>query len=222
MNDYVKKLIRSPLLVRSVPFLIFVGLTFFQGKLGESSRYWLYVVKTLVGAWLIGTIRPWVEEMRWKFSWEGILVGFAVFGIWIGLDSWYPKFGQAGRPWNPHSEFGLDSTLAWLVVVVRILGSSLIVPPLEELFYRSFVYRYAVNPAFQSVPLGYFGWVPFLFTSAIFGFAHYEWLAALLCAFAYQGLVIWKKRLGDAITAHATTNLLLGLWVVRHEAWRFW
>ena len=41
-------------------------------------------------------------------------------------------------------------------------------------------------------------------------------------AFAYQGLVCWKKRLGDAITAHAITNFLLALWVVGRGAWKFW
>jgi len=37
--------------------------------------------------------------------------------------------------------------------------------------------------------------------AAIFGLAHFEWLAGILCAFAYQLLVCRKRRLGDAITA---------------------
>jgi CAAX prenyl protease-like protein len=218
----LKALETSPLLARSVPFLIFVGLTFLQGQFGESSRYWFYLAKTIVGIWFIWLIRPWIEEMRWKLSWEGLMVGFAVFGIWVGLDNLYPKLGQAGKVWNPHLEFGTGSSLAWLFVVVRILGSTLVVPPLEEVFYRSLFYRYIVNPSFQTVPFRYFQWTPFLLTSAIFGFTHYQWLAGILCGLAYQGLVIWKGRLGDAIMAHATTNLLLGLWVIRQGAWQFW
>jgi hypothetical protein len=34
--------------------------------------------------------------------------------------------------------------------------------------------------------------------------------------------VIRKKRLGDAITAHAITNALLAVWVVSRNAWNFW
>jgi CAAX prenyl protease-like protein len=102
------------------------------------------------------------------------------------------------------------------------LGSTLIVPMLEEVFYRSFLYRYLVKGDFLSVPLGFFGWMPFLVTSIVFGFSHYEWLAGILCGMAYQGLVCWKGRLGDAMTAHALTNLLLGLWVVWKGAWHFW
>ena len=95
-------------------------------------------------------------------------------------------------------------------------------PPLEEVFFRSFLYRYLAKPDFQSVPLGQFLPGPFLITSVIFGFEHREWLAGILCGFGYQGLVCWKKRLGDAITAHALTNLLLGAWVIWKGAWHFW
>jgi hypothetical protein len=33
---------------------------------------------------------------------------------------------------------------------------------------------------------------------------------------------VWKGRLGDAVTAHGLTNLLLGLWVIGKGAWAFW
>jgi CAAX prenyl protease-like protein len=89
-------------------------------------------------------------------------------------------------------------------------------------FYRSFVYRYIAKPDFQTVPIGQFFWTPFIVTSVMFGFGHHEWLAGILCGFAYQGLVCWKKRLGDAIAAHAITNFLLGIWVVHRNAWHFW
>jgi CAAX prenyl protease-like protein len=102
------------------------------------------------------------------------------------------------------------------------LGATLVVPLLEEVFFRSFLYRYLAKTDFQSVPMGQFMLVPFLVAAAIFCFEHREWLAGILCGFAYQGLVIWKKRLGDAITAHALTNLLLGLWVIWKGAWHFW
>jgi hypothetical protein len=59
-------------------------------------------------------------------------------------------------------------------------------------------------------------------TSLLFGFAHYEWLPGVLCGAIYQGLVCRKGRLGDAITAHAITNFLLGIWVVTRGAWHFW
>jgi hypothetical protein len=62
----------------------------------------------------------------------------------------------------------------------------------------------------------------FVVTAVVFGFSHYEWLAGILCAFAYQGLAIHKKRLGDAMFAHGITNFLLGVWIVWKGDWHFW
>jgi uncharacterized protein len=222
MDALRKKLTSSPTVARVAPFFIFILLTFFQGKLGPESAYWVYAAKTVAGIWMIWAVWPAVEEMRWKVSVEGIVVGLAVFGIWVGLDPFYPKFGGGGEPWNPRAVFGESAVWAWVFIVVRLLGSTLVVPPLEEVFYRSFLYRYIANSDFQSVPLGLFRWGPFLITSVIFGFVHHQWLAGILCGFAYQGLVCWKKRLGDAMTAHAVTNFCLGLWVVWRDEWHFW
>lgn len=220
MGPVRQQLAKSPIHARVVPFAIFVVLTACQGQLGEDSRYWLYVAKTFVGAWLIWEMRELVPEMRWAFSWEAVLVGIGVCIMWVGMDPLYPKFSKAGDPWNPHDRFGPQ--MAWAVIMVRILGSTFVVPPLEEVFYRSFLYRYFVKTDFEQMPFARMHWLSFVVTSAIFGFTHYEWLAGILCGFAYQWLVIRKNRLGDAMTAHAITNFLLGIWIIWKGAWHFW
>jgi CAAX prenyl protease-like protein len=105
---------------------------------------------------------------------------------------------------------------------IRLIGSTLVVPALEEVFYRSFLYRWIIDPQFERVPIGLFRWGAFQFTSIIFGLEHREWLSGILCGFVYQGLVCRRKRLGDAMTAHAITNFLLGIWVLWKGAWHFW
>jgi len=232
------KITGSPTLVRVVPFVFFLVLTGLQDKFGDAGRYWVYLAKTLAGAGMVWAIRPFIAEMRWKLSWEAVAVGVGVTVMWVGLDSLYPKLDvlmmkvglskaktaaeQAAEIWNPHAQFGQGATLAWFFIVVRTVGSSLVVPPLEEVFFRSFLYRYIAKPEFMSVRVGAFAWTPFLLTSVLFGFEHREWLAGILCGFAYQGLVCWKGRLGDAIAAHAITNFLLSVWVVWRGAWGFW
>ncbi len=212
----------SPMLIRVVPFVAFLILTMGQGKFGETSPYWFYLVKTLAGAGLIWWMRPFVREMRWKVDWEAVGVGIAVFAVWVGLDPLYPKMGSSTTTWNPFTAFPDSPALAWLFVSCRILGSTLIVPGLEEVFYRSFVYRYIENQNFESVPFNRFQKFPFILTALIFGFAHNEWLAGILCGFAYQWLMIRKNGIGHAMTAHAVTNLLLGIWVVWKQQWNFW
>ncbi|MDW7979139.1 MAG: CAAX prenyl protease-related protein, partial [Verrucomicrobiales bacterium] len=227
MNALRAFLARSPVLARVAPFAVFVLLTLCQGWFGEAGKYWFYAAKTVVGAVLVWASWPLVTELRINFSLAAVLVGAAVFGLWIGTEStWTTQsglwaklglattLGLAPKVWNPHEYFGQDSALAWGMVLIRLFGSTVVVPPIEEVFYRSFLYRYLINPDFTSVPLGRFALGPFVLTALVFGFAHREWFAGILCAAAYQGLVIWKNRLGDAIAAHAVTNLLLGIWVV--------
>jgi uncharacterized protein len=212
----------SPPAARVAPFFIFLAMTFLQGKFGAASAYWFYLAKTLASAWLVWEMRPLVLEMRWAISWEAVVAGIAVFAIWVGLDPFYPHLLKAGATGNPNGQFGEGSALAWFFIAIHILGMTVVVPPLEEVFYRSFLYRYLANQNFLSVPLNRFLPFPFFATVIVFGFSHNEWLAGILCGAAFQGLVLRKNRLGDAMTAHAITNFLLGIWIVWRGAWHFW
>ena len=228
-----KRLESRPGWARALPFAVFLALTLLQGSFGAASMFWVYLAKTLVGACLVWLVWPLVAEMRWRFGRDAVLTGVAVFALWVTIsDGWTTQqglWGLSGAPqaapalaWNPFATFTDAPGIAWFFVAVRVIGSSIVVPPIEEAFYRSFVYRSLHASRFDQVSLGCFAWRPFLFTSLVFGFAHQEWLAAILCGAAYQWLVIRHGRLGEAMTAHAITNLLLGIWVVTTGAWQFW
>jgi CAAX prenyl protease-like protein len=222
-----EKLAASPIHARVVPYVLILLLTFTQdGLFKAEGRYWMYLVKMLVGLWCILEMRSLVPELRWAVSWEAVAVGILVFVIWVGLDPWYAKISflvSNGPPWNPLEQFG-KSAEGWFFVVVRTFGSAIIVPPIEESFYRSFLYRYFVRQKFTELPLNRLHWLSLVVTSAVFGFVHYQWLAGILCGLCFQWLVIRKNRLGDAMTAHAITNFLLGVYIPWQggSAWHFW
>jgi uncharacterized protein len=218
----IAKLRSTPVAARVAPFFIFVALTACQDIFGDASKYWLYVGKSFVGLWLIWAVKPVVPEMRWTVSFEAIGVGVAVIVVWIAADPYYGKIIDVKSHWNPYRQFGQESALAWFFIGARILLSSLVVPPIEEMFYRSFMCRYIVKENFEEVSLQTFRWPAFLITSTIFGFVHREWLAGILCGAAYQWLVLRRGHLGDAVTAHGISNLLLGIWVAYKGAWQFW
>jgi CAAX prenyl protease-like protein len=216
------KIFTSPVLVRVVPFAVFAALTMFQGRFGDASQYWVYTLKTIIGAWLLWLMRSHIKELKWAFSWEAAAAGVAVVVAWIGMDGYYPMLAERSGSFNPVRTYGNGSAMAMAFIGVRILGSSLVVPPLEEIFYRSFIYRYLIKSEFLQVPLNRLDWRAFLLAGAIFGIGHNEWLPGILCAFVFQWIVLRRNRLGDAITAHATANFLLGIWIVARDAYYFW
>ena len=220
-----RKLQTSPIHARVAPYFLIVALTFVQEHWEGPARYWLYLGKMLLGLWCIWEMRALVPEMRWAVSWEAVAVGILVFVIWVGLDPFYPKLEllfAKGEPWNPFTQFGHASVEGWFFVGVRTLGSALIVPPIEETFFRSFLYRYFVRLDFTTMPFNRLHWLSLIVTCLMFGLVHYQWVAGFLCGLAFQGLVLRKNRLGDAMTAHAITNFLLGVWVVWKNDWIFW
>ena len=221
---------QTAFMTRVLPFILFLILTTCQGRFGIASHFWFYAVKTLIGIALIAWMWSQVQEMRWRMSWEACCVGLACFLLWVGLDGVIPRLGallgdaaeEKPWQWNPFEFFTDHPALAWTFVGIRVLGSALIVPPLEEVFYRSAVYRYWVAPNIESVPLNRFDFKAFFATSILFGVVHQEWLAGIFCGAAFQWLVLRKGHLGDAMTAHAITNALLGLYVVWTDSWQFW
>ncbi len=218
-----KYLTSSPLLVRTIPFIVFLLLTAIQGQFGEQGKFWIYLAKCVVGFILLYLTWSSVPEMRWRITPRAVGVGVLVCALWVGLDSFYPKLGGVGAiHWNPFSTFGEGANLAWFFFVIRVVGSSLIVPPLEEVFYRSFLYRYVANKDYSNVPLLGFRWMPFFVTSLLFGFAHSQWLPGILCGLCFQWLVCRSGTLGESMVAHAITNFLLAIWILTKGAWTFW
>ena len=216
----------SPGVVRLAPFVLFLLLTLIAGHVAEVAACWLYLGKTLAGAGMLLVVMSRIPELRWTLSPHAVAVGTGCFVLWIALDGFYPPLdslsGSSRPPWNPHSLFGGNAAMAWFFIGVRLLGSTLVVPMLEETAFRSALYRIAIRADFLKVPLRRFDWRAFLIVSAIFAVEHNRWLPGLLCGFAFQWLVLRRGHLGDAVGAHALTNLLLGLWVILRGQWQFW
>jgi len=228
MNPLRAKIEQSAIHARFVPFFVFLIITSLGGMMGGNAMFWLYAVKVVLGAWMIWVMRPIVREMRWAFSWEAVVVGVVIFVVWVGIDPYVPRNtlffdDTADSVWNPFERFGAESMVAWSLIVIRIFGMTVVVPPLEEVFYRSFLYRYSVRTDFENMPLNRFHPTAFIVIAILFGLVHFQWLAGIICGMAYQGLVLRKNRLGDAMTAHAITNFLLGVYVVWKggAAWKF-
>jgi CAAX prenyl protease-like protein len=109
-----------------------------------------------------------------------------------------------------------------VLAAIRLFGAVIVVPVMEELFWRSFLIRYLVTPTFTMVPLGTFTPLSFGATVVLFGLEHHLWLAGMLAGAAYNLILYKTRRLWPCILAHALTNLLLGIHVLRTGEWHWW
>ena len=78
---------------------------------------------------------------------------------------------------------------------------------------------------FDRVPLGTFSpWLSFGVVTAGFTFVHApaDWVAAAITGALYNLVAYRTKSLSSCVLAHAVTNLLLGLWIMKTRQWGFW
>lgn len=148
-----------------------------------------------------------------------ILTGLATFALWINMD-WLLPFQSASAGFDP-TPVGND-TLRTGLIIVRIFGAATIIPPIEELFWRSFLIRYLINTDFTSVPIGTLTAPAFILATVLFGLEHQLIIAGLMAGTVYTLLLRFTGSVAHCILAHAVTNLALGLFVITRHAWYFW
>ena len=200
------------------PFAIFALCTY-MGPLFNLSQGLVYPIKTsLVAVCLIYYYDLYKSEMRLVFDWLAVVSGILVFLIWILSEGFYPQIAHSEfNPYSHASSYGV-----FLVIAFRLIGASLVVPVMEELFWRSFALRFLVSSNFRTVTLGKFSWFSFVFVSLAFGLEHHRWLAGIIAGMIYAGLLYRSKNLFVPILSHGVTNLLLGLYVISTHSWSFW
>ena len=151
-----------------------------------------------------------------------IVLGLIVAAAWVGLDGLYPPIPFLGKRagYDP-AVLAPASRAAYLSA--RFFGLVLVVPLIEELFWRSFLVRWLINPDFLAEPIGRVTAMAAALTSIGFALEHPEWLPALLTGAAWAGLLWWSKSITACVISHAAANLALGLYVVKTggEAWKF-
>jgi exosortase E/protease (VPEID-CTERM system) len=181
---------------------------------------WLYPVRVLAGAVVLWVFRRHYANLGWGVSWTAVAIGIGVFFLWIGLHPALPQETSPdllalGKAWG-----GLVGVTAWLLM--RALGSVVIIPLAEELAFRGYLTRRLQAADFQEIPLGRFTWFSFLASSILFGALHSQFLAGTLAGLAYALALYRRGRIGDAVAAHATTNALLTGYVLLTGRWSLW
>ena len=216
--------------VRVIPFVVFMlllqlrGMAPADGAWGFDPR-WIYgLTVVVVGALLVWWWREYGELSvqlwpSWREVGLAVGVGLLVFAVWIQLDAPWMKLASPTATFIPLDAQG---GVIWPLVVVRLIGAALLVPVMEELFWRSFLMRWFQHETFEGVVPQQVGLRAIVLSTFVFMLAHTLWLAAIVAGLAYAWLYRRTGKLWVPVIAHAVTNGALGVWVVATGNWAFW
>ncbi len=150
-----------------------------------------------------------------------VALGLAVTALWVGLDGKVPPLPLAEKraAFDPEQ---LPAAARAAFLAVRFYGLVLLVPLVEELFWRSFLVRWIAHQDFRSVPIGRVTPLAAVVTAGLFALAHPEWLPALITGFLWVGLLRWSRSVAACFVSHLVANVALGVWILARGAWHLW
>lgn len=223
-------MIQRNVLARALPFAIFILFLILDANLKQLLNWaqldstWLYTFR--IAAVCICLVYFWHDYVEVKikpvlsdFLYAGVS-GFIVFVVWIFP---YPAWLVAGVDAvsiNPTLGQTQLESFAWFAI--RIMGAALVIPIMEELFWRSYIMRIYDNKNFLSVNPEKLSGFAYVGSACLFALEHSLWLPGLFAGLVYGELYKTYKNLWVPIFAHAVTNLMLGIWVVYTGHWHYW
>ncbi|HUO28006.1 MAG TPA: CAAX prenyl protease-related protein [Bryobacteraceae bacterium] len=205
------------------PFVVFIALRWLP-----IAPEWLAPVRFMVVAATIAVFSRRVLPRRLLLPAGSALVGAAVLAIWIAPDALWPGYRDF---WLFHNSItgAARSTLPARLhgnaafIVVRVVESALLVPVLEELFWRGWLMRWLIRSDFEKAPLGQYTAFSFWGVAVLFALEHGPyWEVGLAAGVAYNWWMVRTRSLADCMLAHGVTNALLAGYVLMFHQWQYW
>lgn len=208
----------------TLPFAVFIALL----ALNQVIPVPVWVRFALPMAAILAVSRQALQADRLRQPIQSILLGLAVFVLWVGPDYLFPGYhhfwlfsnGVMGHPAasTPPADQHNIVFLIW-----RILVSVVAVPILEELFWRGWMMRWLIDRPFTKVLLGTYNTQAFWIVAALFASEHGSyWDVGLLTGAIYNWWMVRTRSLWSCILMHAVTNGALGWYVITQAQWQYW
>ena len=219
-------MLKHPAVPYVAPFAVFVLFLSLGGKLGLG--VWEYPFRVALLSAVIWHFSRRVLDLRMPYAVASTAVGALVFALWIAPDLLVPGWRQHWLLSNSitgtvQNRIPDGFEMSWMVIAFRTIRATIVVPIVEELFWRGWLMRWLINPDFEKVPLGAYTPASFLITAALFASEHGAyWEVGLIAGLIYNAWMIRTKSLGDCILAHAVTNGILSAYVVFAGRWEYW
>ena len=219
---------RFPSLPYVAPFATFLILLALAPYVPLSERAWALLRFTLLAAvlWFCSRRVISLHAPHWFTS---VSLGVGVFALWVAPDlllpswreSWLFSNGLTGRIEGVLPPATRQDPL---VLTLRCARAAILVPIIEELFWRAWLPRWLDHREdFRKIPLGQYTLASFWLTALLFASEHGSmWDVGLAAGLLYNWWMRRTRKLGDLILAHAVTNACLSAYVLLRGRWEYW
>jgi len=234
-----------------LPLLLFMALNALPGLFRvenselpwhvRAPEHWVYPLQTVLCAVVLVLFRRHYVFKPWRGLGLALVLGIAGIALWIApallREQWVAQGVTPAAWWKwlglVERVKGFDPMIAqhsplWFGVVLgfRFARMALVVPLVEELFWRGFLMRYllAEDGRFEKIPFGTHAWKVFWLVTAAVMLIHSpeDWPGAFVWGSLVYFLAVRTKSLGACVFMHAVGNLALGLYVMQTQQWGFW
>src|SRR5215203_3127911 len=208
----------------AAPIVVFGVLTALEGYVPAGFYPAAYIAKVAVVTATLAYFRGPLADIHrsWTVVPLAVVVGLVIVGEWLLIDKLVPYPHIGTRVGYDTFEAIGSAGLRWAFLVARLYGLVLVVPVMEELFWRSFLLRYATTVDFTSLAVGQFSVAAFWIMVAVSAVAHPEWLVAAIASGLFAWLLRTTGSLFAAIVAHAVANAALGAYILVTGEWQYW
>ena len=227
MSTATQAQVRETTAAYVTPFAVFLAFLALQDYIPLAQRT-EFGLRLLVLSAVIWIFSRGVLSFRVQQPVTTVLLGVAVFALWIAPDALFPGYRshwlfQNSITGTLKASVGGEARQDGLLLFFRSARAIVIVPIVEELFWRGWLMRWLIDRDFWKVPMGAYQSSAFWITAVLFASEHGPyWEVGLMAGIAYNWWMIRTKSLGDLILAHAVTNGCLCAYVLTTHKWEYW
>ncbi|HEX3743071.1 MAG TPA: CAAX prenyl protease-related protein [Bryobacteraceae bacterium] len=219
---------RHPAVAYVAPFAVFIAIMALEKATGLPTT-WMYPLRAVATLAVLLAVSRVPLASRPAHPLGSVVLGALVFAVWIGPDV---VFGPGYRNSFLFHNSITGSAVSTIPIVLRksvwfltlrTASCALLVPPVEELFWRGWAMRWLISSDFHKIPLGTYQRAAFWMVALMFAAEHGPfWEVGLATGIIYNWWMVRTRSLWDCIIAHAVTNGLLSAYVLATHQFQYW
>lgn len=200
--DRASPLQHDPVAVLILPFVVFMLASVITQALFPHPALGYPLVAAGLAA-VVWYFRNQLRNLNWVFDPVGLGLGALVGVAWVLV----ADTGSEGTALSEALD-GLAPVMLAIWVICRLVGTVLLVPLVEEMFFRGYLLTRLDRGGLAMRVLA------IAVSSALFAALHGRWMAAGLAGVIFALVMLRRGRLTDAVQAHVAANLVVAIWAL--------